>query len=123
MVLRYMPNSDPWGPPGTPFTTIFVFYVNPQIPNIEKFEAYEDYKSREVSHLFLIKFPVECRQNYVWRPIFDLSYDHIYKNIHFCRVRNKATNQEQILIKTRIKPAAKKNTQLDLMQHDVPTIM
>ena len=52
MVVRYMPNSDPWGPPGTPFMTIFVFYVNPQIPNIEKNEANEVYKSREVTHLF-----------------------------------------------------------------------
>ena len=44
MIVRYMPNSDPWGPPGTSFMTIFVFYVNPQIPNIEYFEAYEIYK-------------------------------------------------------------------------------
>ena len=36
MVVRYMPNSDPWGPPGIPFMSIFVFYVNPQVPNIEK---------------------------------------------------------------------------------------
>ena len=28
---------------------------------------------------FLIKFPFECRQNHVWGPIFDLSYDHIHK--------------------------------------------
>ena len=40
MVLRYMPTSGPWGPPGIPFMTIFVFYVNPQIPNIENFDAY-----------------------------------------------------------------------------------
>ena len=52
MVVRYMPNSDPWGPPGTPFMTIFVFYVNPEIPNIEYFEANEIYKSQEVSRLF-----------------------------------------------------------------------
>ena len=51
MVVRYMPNSDPWGPPGTRVMTIFVFYVNPQIPNIANFEAYEVYKSQEVSHL------------------------------------------------------------------------
>ena len=42
MVVRYMPNSDPWGPTGIPFMIIFVFYVNPQIPNIENFDAYED---------------------------------------------------------------------------------
>ena len=40
MVVRYMPNSDSCGPPGTPFMTIFVFYVNPQIPNIENFDVY-----------------------------------------------------------------------------------
>ena len=40
MVLGYMPNSDPWAPPGTPFITICVFYVNRQIPNIADFEAY-----------------------------------------------------------------------------------
>ena len=52
MVVGYMPNSDPWGPTGTPFMTIFVCYVNPQIPNIEHFEANEVYKSRKVFHLF-----------------------------------------------------------------------
>ena len=52
MVVRYMPNSDPWGLLGISFMTIFVFYVNPQIPNIENLEAYEVYKSQEVSHLF-----------------------------------------------------------------------
>ena len=82
-----MPNSDPWGPPGTPFITIFVFYVNPQIFNIEHFEANEVYKSREVSHFFLIKFPLECRRNHVWGPIFDPSYDHIQKTYIFVKVR------------------------------------
>ena len=38
---------------------------------------------------FLIKFPVECRQNYVWRPIFDSSYDHIHKNINFCKGKGR----------------------------------
>ena len=52
MVLRYMPNSDPLGPPGTRVMTILVFYVNPQTPNIEYFEANEVYKSQEVSHFF-----------------------------------------------------------------------
>ena len=52
MIVRHMPNSDPWGPPGIPFMTIFVFYVNPQIPNIEYLEANEVYKSLEVSHPF-----------------------------------------------------------------------
>ena len=30
-----------------------------------------------------MKFHVECRQNHVWGPIFDLSYDHICKCDHF----------------------------------------
>ena len=34
---------------------------------------------------FLIKFPFECRRNPVGVPIFDPSYDNIYKNIHFCK--------------------------------------
>ena len=51
MVVRYMPNSGPWGPPGTPFMTIFVFYVSAQLPNIEKNEIYDVYKYREVSHI------------------------------------------------------------------------
>ena len=40
VVVRYMPNSDPWGPPGTRVMTIFVFYVNPQTPNIENFDVH-----------------------------------------------------------------------------------
>ena len=32
---------------------------------------------------FLIKFPFECRQNHVWGPICDPSYDHFYKCDHF----------------------------------------
>ena len=38
---------------------------------------------------FLTKFPVECRQNHVWGPIFDHSYDHIYKSIHFCKGKGR----------------------------------
>ena len=41
------------------------------------------YGPREVAHLFFIKFPVEWRQNLVWGPIFDPSYDHIYKCDYF----------------------------------------
>ena len=71
MVARYMPNSDPWGSPWTPFMTIFVFYVNPQIPNIEYFEAHEVYKSREVSHLLShqisLRMPSEsCLGSHFW---------------------------------------------------------
>ena len=58
MVLRYMQNSGHGGPHTTPFMTIFVFYVIPQISNIEYFVANAVYKSREVSRLFLIKFPI-----------------------------------------------------------------
>ena len=90
MVLRCMPNSGHGGPPGTRVMTIFVFYVNPQIRNIEKFEVYGVYKSREVSHQISHqishKFPFECHRSHVWRPIFDASYDHNYKSVHFVKV-------------------------------------
>ena len=29
---------------------------------------------------FLVKFPVECRQNHIWGPIFVPSYDLFYTN-------------------------------------------
>ena len=35
---------------------------------------------------FLGKFPVECRKNHVWGPIFDPSYDHIHKCDLFARI-------------------------------------
>ena len=35
---------------------------------------------------FLVKFPIECRQNHVWGPIFGPSYDHIYKNVHLDKI-------------------------------------
>ena len=73
-----MPNSDHGGPPGRRVMTIFVFYVSAQIRNIEYFEAYGGLQAPGgISFLFLVKLPVECRQNHVWGPIFDPSYDHI----------------------------------------------
>ena len=63
MVLRYMPNSDPWGPHMTPFMTIFGIYVSIPIPNIEKIQLYDVYKSREVSrsnsHQISFRMPPE----------------------------------------------------------------
>ena len=76
MVGRCMPNSGHGGPPGTQVITIFVFYVSAQIPNIEYFEVY----GGRYLIFFLVKFPVDCRQNHVWGPIFVPSYDHLYKN-------------------------------------------
>ena len=35
---------------------------------------------------FLVKFPVECRQNHVWGPICVWSYDHLIKT-HFYKLR------------------------------------
>ena len=90
MVGRCVPNSGHGGPPRTRVVTIFGFYVSATIPNIEYFELYEVYKSRDVSHLFLVKFPVEWRQNHVWGPIFDPSHDHIYKCVHFGNYRSLA---------------------------------
>ena len=83
MVVRYMPNSDPWGPPETPFMTTFVLYVNPQIPNIEKMKYMRSTNPGRYLIFFLIKFPVECRQTHVWGSIVDPSYDHFYKCNNF----------------------------------------
>ena len=47
----------------------------------------EVYTPQEVSHFFLVKFPVECRQNHVWGPIFVPSYDHIYQSMYFAKVQ------------------------------------
>ena len=79
----YMPNSNPWGPPGTRVMTIFVFHVSAQIPNIEKFQIYEVYKSREVSHFFSHQISFRMPPEYVWGLIFDPSYGHFYKREHF----------------------------------------
>ena len=38
---------------------------------------------------FLIKLSFECRRNHVWGLVFDPSYDHIYKNIHFCKGKGR----------------------------------
>ena len=46
-----------------------------------------------ISFLFLVKFLVECRQNHVWGPIFVPSYDHIYKNIHFCKGKGREARE------------------------------
>ena len=63
--------------------TIFVFYVSAQIPNIEYFEVYGGLQAPGgISPFFLLKFPVECRQNHAWGSIFGPSYDHIYKTVH-----------------------------------------
>ena len=32
---------------------------------------------------FLVRIPVECRQNRVWGLIFEPSYEHFYKGDHF----------------------------------------
>ena len=82
-----MPSSGHGPPPGTRVMTIFVFYVSAQIPNIEYFEVHGGLQAPgRISSFFLMKFPVECRQNHVWGPIFGLSYDHIYKNVHLDQI-------------------------------------
>ena len=43
---------------------------------------------------FLIKFPVECHQNHVWGPIFEPSYDHIYKKRIFLEEGRKGGRKE-----------------------------
>ena len=87
MVGRCMPNSGHGGLPGTWVMTIFVFYGSAQIPNIEYCEVYGGLQAPGgISFYCLVKFPVECRQNHVWGPIFGPSYDHIYKNVHLGQI-------------------------------------
>ena len=81
MVVRYMLNSDPWGLPGIPFITIFVFYVNSQIPILNILKQMRSTNPGRYLIFCLIKFPFECRRNHVWGPIFEPSYEHIHKNI------------------------------------------
>ena len=76
-----MPNSGHGGPPGTRVKTIFEFYFSAQIPNIEYVEVYGGLQALGcISTFFSFNFPVECRQNHVWGPICDPSYDYFYKN-------------------------------------------
>ena len=86
MVVRYMANSDPWGPPGTPFMTIFLCFMSTlKFPIFKILKQMRSTNPERYLIFVLIKFPFECRQNHVWGPIFEPSYDHIYKNIHFCK--------------------------------------
>ena len=79
-----MPNSGHGGPPGTRAMIFFGTYVSTQVPDIEKKSSIWGSMDPGRYLIFsLIKFPVEWCQNHVWRPIFDPSYDHIYKNVHF----------------------------------------
>ena len=64
MVVGYMPNSDPWGPPGPPFMTIFVFYVSP-FPILNTLKQMRYTNPGRYFIFFIIKFPFECRQNHV----------------------------------------------------------
>ena len=57
MVLRYMPNSDPWGPPGTRVMTIFVFYVNPKSPILNIFKHMRLQIPGGISSFFSSTFP------------------------------------------------------------------
>ena len=80
----------PWGTPWDP--SYDNFCVSAQIPNIEYFEVYGGLHALGgISSFFLVKFLVECRQNR--GPIFDLSYDHIYKSIHFCKGKGREARE------------------------------
>ena len=43
----------------------------------------------------LFKFPFECRRDHVTGPIFDSSYDHIYKTIHFCKGKGREEGRKE----------------------------
>ena len=49
---------------------------------------------------FVVKFPVECRQNHVWGPIFDPSHDHIYKCVHFKNYRSLARSLDRSIARS-----------------------
>ena len=44
---------------------------------------------------FLVKYPVEWRQNHVWGPIFDPSYDNFYKCDHFGKGKGKGKGKRE----------------------------
>ena len=76
----------PWG---TPWDLIYDhFWVLCQHSNFQYWIFWSIWRSmgpRRYLIFFLMKFPIEWRQNHVWGCICDPSYDHIYKNIHFCK--------------------------------------
>ena len=102
MVGSFWSNSHFGKRSGAPVMTIFVFYVGPHFPDIAYVEVYvaiSEYmkvfesiwrSTRPGRYLifFLVKFHVECRQNNVWGCICDPSYDHIYKDMYFAKVKS-----------------------------------
>ena len=60
---------------GSTFSTQFLFQLVWRSTGTERYLI-----------LFLVKFPVDCRQNHVWGCIVDPSYDNIYKNMYFAKV-------------------------------------
>ena len=84
MVVRYMPNSAPLGPPGTPFMIIFLCFLSVlPSPILKSFKCTRSINPGGYLIFFLIKLSVEWRQNHVWGPIFDPGSDHFYKCDHF----------------------------------------
>ena len=63
--------------------TICVFYVNPQTPNIENFDASGGLWSPGGISLFSHQISRRMASESCLGPIFDLSYDHLYKCDHF----------------------------------------
>ena len=54
----------------------------------------EVYRPREVSHFFLLKFHVECRQNHVWGPILARVMTNFVKHVFFAKVGKVAKVEE-----------------------------
>ena len=61
----------------------------PKFPILNKLKQMRSTNPGRYLIFFLIKFPFECRQEHVWGPIFDPSYDHILKNKHFCKGKGR----------------------------------
>ena len=74
----------PWGTPYDPSYDHFCVFVSAvNSPILINFKHMRFINPGRYLIFFLIKFPVEWCQNHVWAPIFDISYDHIYKCDYF----------------------------------------
>ena len=64
---------------GTPWDSIYDNFWD-LCQRIEKFKYMRSTNPGRYLIFFLIKFPVECHQNHVWRPIFDPRFGFLVTN-------------------------------------------
>ena len=75
--------GDPIRPHSCPFLGFLSILPTPILKN---FNYMKSINPGRYPIFLLIKFPFECHRNHVWGPIFDPSYDHIYKSVHFVEI-------------------------------------